>query len=296
MQNEKGPSGPTDPQPLSLTFRLPAPPLQPYLTSYYVLRAGTDGIDDWLPPEWSNARLVLSGQWAWGAGDDPPGPTPGCALFGPTSRAARTQAAPGASLIGIGLTPMGWARLVGVSAETWTDRAGDLADHWPEIAGLQAMLAAMTDNDARVALIEERLLARLAQSAAGDPAWGRAFQCLMSGDISTVKAFAAGSGLHERTLARKSATFFGFAPKPLLRRQRFLRALDRMQRSNGETLTELFGEEFTDQAHFVREFRAFMGMTPTAYRALPRAMMKVAAAERLRMVGRGLQGLHPPPP
>jgi AraC-like DNA-binding protein len=295
MEDTSSATDPAPPQMLSLTFRLPAPALQPYLTSYYLLRAGADGIDDWLPPEWSNARIVLSGQWSWAAGDDAPGPTPGCALFGPTSRAARTRSGPGASLIGIGLTPLGWARLVGVSAETWTDGATDLAAHWPEIAGLQATLAAMTDDDARFALVEERLLARLARSTAGDPAWGRAFQTLMGGDISTVTAFAAGAGLHVRTLSRLSAAFFGFGPKPLLRRQRFLRALDRMQRSPGETLTDLFGDEFTDQAHFVREFRAFMGMTPTAYRALPRELMKVAAAERMRMVGQGLQGLHPSP-
>ena len=50
---------------------------------------------------------------------------------------------------------------------------------------------------------------------------------------------------------------------------------------------------YYDQAHFIRDFRAYMGMTPSAYFNSPRELMRRAADERLRVVGASVQGLHP---
>ena len=88
-----------------------------------------------------------------------------------------------------------------------------------------------------------------------------------------------------RTLSRYCARVFGFAPKHLLRRQRFLDTLGQVRTQPDAKFIELLDERYFDQSHFIRDFRAFMGMTPRAYLARPRDIFQVAAAEQ---VSRGI--------
>jgi AraC-like DNA-binding protein len=278
-----------------LRFFQPAPALRELVSTYYLIGARAAGVDDWLHPEWGNARIALEPGWEWGLAGRVREPLPDATLFGPTSRAANIFGQPGSLAFGVGLLPLGWAVLVGTPANAMADRAAALADFWPEADVVRAALTGAGSDAELVAHVDVALLARLSQAPASDPVLARAHRALMEGDISTVPAFAAGAGLGGRTLGRLSGRLFGFAPKPLLRRQRFLRALDQIMRGGLPSLTAVSSAEYADQAHFTREFRAFMGMSPTAYMALPRKLLKLAAAERMKAFGETLQGLHRPP-
>lgn len=278
-----------------MRFHLPDPGLRECVSAYYSLEVGDAAIDDRLHPEWANIRFALRGDWTWslaGALD----PSPPATLFGPTGRSARITGSPGALLFGIGLLPMGWARLVHVPADRFADRAVPLSELWGARAdALQRSLAHDADDTKRVRRMDELLLGLLTAAPTAEPHLAAIHRVLVSGDFATVSAFAAEVGVTQRTLERLCPKLFGFAPKPLLRRQRFLRTLDRVVHNPGRTLTELLEESYADQSHFVREFRAFMGLSPTAYFAEPRTMMRLAAAERERVVGQTMQGLHQPP-
>ena len=63
---------------------------------------------------------------------------------------------------------------------------------------------------------------------------------------------------HRRRLYQQQ---IGLAPKQVARIVRFQQALHELR-----TADEVSLEGYYDQAHFIREFRAFTGMTPTAYR------------------------------
>ena len=63
---------------------------------------------------------------------------------------------------------------------------------------------------------------------------------------------------------------FGFSPVRLLRRQRFLRTLARVRDALDQPLGQLIDPHYYDQAHFNRDFKAYMGMTPIAYFRSPR--------------------------
>ena len=117
-------------------------------------------------------------------------------------------------------------------------------------------------------------------------------QALVNGNIGTVKDFADELGIAERTFARLCLKVFGFSPKRLLRRQRFLRTLANIGDQLDQPLSTLLDGGFYDQSHFIREFKAYMGITPLAYCNAPRQMMRRAASERLRTMGARVQGLH----
>jgi AraC-like DNA-binding protein len=286
VQNGSGPR---------LRFHLPDPGLRDCVSSYYSLEVGDGAIDDRLHPEWANIRFALRGDWTWSLAGGL-NASPAATLFGPTGRSARITGNPRALLFGIGLLPMGWARLVQVPATLFANRVVPLSELWGNRADrLHRALANDCNDEERVGRLDELLLQLVAEAPPAEPHLAAIHRALASGDIATVSAFAAEVGVTQRTLERLCPKLFGFAPKPLLRRQRFLRSLDRVLHNPGRTLTELLEESYADQSHFVREFKAFMGLTPTAYFAEPRTMMRLAGAERERVVGQTMQGLHLPP-
>jgi AraC-like DNA-binding protein len=275
-------------------FHLPAPPLRELITAYYVVDVPLGHhLVDYLHPEWANIRFVLQGDWGWSIQGAPPFSAQRGALFGPTDRTA-TITASGGLLIGVGLLPLGWARLIGEDAGLYANRGVDLSGVLP---GADALWADLTGRDEaqQVVRLDAYFSARLAVGKAPDPVIAQAHRALMVGDIGDVERFAAEAGIPVRRLQRLCRKTFGFAPKPLLRRQRFLRTLDQISRAADRPLSEGLDTGYYDQAHFIRDFRAFMGMTPTAYFALPREVLRRAAAERTRVVGASLQGLHDAP-
>ena len=69
-------------------------------------------------------------------------------------------------------------------------------------------------------------------------------------------ALAQALGVSSRHLARLSLRKFGFAPKLLLRRQRFLRTLQELRDHPGEGWASLIDAWYYDQSHFVRDIEA----------------------------------------
>ena len=85
----------------------------------------------------------------------------------------------------------------------------------------------------------------------------------------------------ERSLERLCGRYFGFPPKLLLRRQRFLRSLAQFMIDPGHTWSEAIDGQYYDQAQFVRDFRSFMGMTPSEYADAPHPILEKIMAQRM---------------
>ena len=68
-----------------------------------------------------------------------------------------------------------------------------------------------------------------------------------------------------RQLERLCGRYFGLSPKRLLRRERLLRTLDRVRAATPAAWSSVIGEAYADQPHFVREFRWFMHLSPSAW-------------------------------
>ncbi|MEO6286857.1 MAG: helix-turn-helix domain-containing protein [Dyadobacter sp.] len=73
-------------------------------------------------------------------------------------------------------------------------------------------------------------------------------------------------GMSERQLERQFKSKIGVSPKTFLRITRFEKALDIIKSPTFSSLTEVaYQLNYSDQSHFIREFKSFSGYTPQQF-------------------------------
>lgn len=283
---------------VNLRFALPAPPLQAFVTTYYctdvVCSPREPWLEDYLHPEWANLRFLITTQAQSVIGSGALQPCPIVSVTGPTSLAARFRICSGRSW-GIGLLPLGWATLFAGQASDYADRFVDgLAD--PVFAALAPLAQALAGSDgdyaSELALIEAHMAQVFAAAGPADPAIAALNAALVDPDLVSVADLADRMGMTVRSLERLSRRAFGFPPKLLIRRQRFLRSLARFMLDPSLKWLGALDFQYHDQSHFVRDFRRFMGMSPSDYARRDKPMLIAAAQARMAATGQAVQGLH----
>jgi len=277
----------------------PAPPdLEGCFSSFY---SGTftvaDGkrVNDLLQPEWANLRFF--------AGDRPDAGVPG----GDVLKGARLTATGPSSLPvhfelgttrmwGVGLFPLGWAKFCNGSATEVANRVVDGETHpaFANFTGLaDELFGARPDQQAELGRIIAcfRSLNREVPDEARIVAIHAA---IVDSAVASVADFSDHTGLGRRTLERLCHRYFGFSPKLLLRRQRFMRSLAQFMLENATNWSEAMDSHYHDQAQFVREFRSFMGMSPGEYAAREHPILSAFMKERARVWGAAAQTLDRP--
>lgn len=286
---------------VTVRFFMPCAALAPYVTTYYLTEvhvAPGRVVQDWLHPEWANVRFTKTPCWQAAIGSDPmrePAPLIGT---GPTSQAAQFITGP-ARIWGIGLLPQGWARLCNGDAAAQADRFCD-ASVEPAYAAFVPLLDNVFGDEPDPAAEVERIDAHLRglldtrPPADDEPRIRAAHAALLDHEVASVGELAERLGLSPRSLERLSLKAFGFSPKLLLRRQRFLRSLAQFMLDPSLTWIKTLDWQYVDQAHFVRDFKRFMGMSPSAYAQLDHPVLRPAARARAAAAGAAMQALHRP--
>ncbi|WP_395392755.1 helix-turn-helix domain-containing protein [Novosphingobium sp. BL-8A] len=211
----------------------------------------------------------------------------GCrfSVGGPRSQEVRFSMGP-ARQWGFRLSPLGWAALTEVPADRYADRMvdGDLDDAFARFRPLHDLLAedALSPGDQF-----ERLVTFLSavepRPVAHEGLIGAIGRALIDPELRAVADLAAAVDAHPRMVERVCRATFGFPPKLLLRRQRFLRSVEQFTLMPALKWIGAMDEAYHDQAQFVRDFRAFMGMTPREYAALDKPLTEPLLRERARL-------------
>jgi AraC-like DNA-binding protein len=129
----------------------------------------------------------------------------------------------------------------------------------------QAMRRASTPEE-RARATDAFWRARRPARAPG-PAAGIAGRIISDRSILTAAQAAAGSGLTVRSLQRLFQREVGIGPKEVIRRFRLQEAAERLLREPGLACGDLAQDlGYFDQAHFIRDFREVVGVTPEVYR------------------------------
>ncbi len=286
---------------VTVRFFMPSPRLAPYFSTYYLTEAVlAEGkmIEDWLHPEWGNLRFSRNDNLHAGFGNEPFQEAPHFIATGPTCTAAHFVTGPMRAW-GIGLLPLGWARLVGSPADAYADRFTDGSTD-PAFSAFAPLLELIFAGEAKPAAEATRIdsflleLLDLRPPADDEKRILAAHNALVDCDISAVGELAERLAMSSRSLERLSLRAFGFPPKLLLRRQRFLRSLAQFMLDPSLKWINTLDWQYVDQAHFVRDFHRFMGMSPSCYAALDHPVLRAAAAARNTAAGAAVQVLHQP--
>jgi AraC-like DNA-binding protein len=271
---------------ISVRFYRLSEALRPYFTALYLFDIECpDGavVEDYLHPEWAAMRFThgivptacigpgeLVPQWPF-------------VVSGPNSKSIHFGIST-SRIWGLGLMPAGWAKFVDGHARDFADRtvngaAGDAFRLFAPIQELTRDLA--TSPEAIGRKINAFLLRHLNRPSPHEAQILACHAALRNPEIANVAELAERLDLTARSLERLCGRYFGFPPKLLLRRQRFLRSLAQFMLDPGRSWSEALDDQYYDQAQFVRDFRAFMGMAPSEYADMPHPIMQKIIAHRM---------------
>lgn len=284
---------------IQVSFFMPSPELSPYVTTFYhmeIKEAGDVPLVDYLHPEWANIRITNYADLQAGIGEEPLRPVPPFIATGPTSLTTKFSIRAGRSW-GIGLLPLGWLKFVGAPAHLYADRTADAASD-PAFSAFKpltdALFGAGSDPASDAKIIEGHLAKLIKPKSEEDEMVMRVHSALVDTNLSSVSELVEASGMQIRTLERFSKRVFGFPPKLLLRRQRFLRSLAQFMLDPSLSWLKTLDYQYHDQAHFVRDFRRFMTMPPNQYRQMDHPILMAAVRGRMEAAGEAVQALHDP--
>jgi AraC-like DNA-binding protein len=165
--------------------------------------------------------------------------------------------------VGVTFHPAAARALVGYTADELAGRHVSLEQLWSAsvAAELRERLHAVPTPGAQLDLLEGMLAERLRGLRGIHPAVAVALERFRL--TTNVAAVVRDTGYSHRTLAEQFRRTMGIGPKAYLRMARMRRLLKRIGHAPWSDLAAEAG--FSDQAHFVREFRQFTGATPTGY-------------------------------
>lgn len=283
---------------VAVRFAFPAARLRPFVSTYWEMEVTGEGsVEDMLHPEWANIRMSLDRPWDFGASLASVATLtqPGI-IHGPTSRPTYIRGHAGRAF-GIGILPTGWNRFWCADASGFADKFLPLdALMGADAQRLEAQLAKAKDLPARADVADAFLTGLLDRSKRTlfDDQVEALFQVLIDPANATVEQITKTLGLPQARLGRLSKRGFGFPPKLLLRRQRFLRMLGTLHARPYADWVDFIDPQYVDQSHMIRDFQDFLGLAPSRYFALRRPILKAATEGRAALFGQPLQGLHHP--
>ncbi|GAA1342324.1 DUF6597 domain-containing transcriptional factor [Saccharothrix algeriensis] len=223
-------------------FLEPSADLAPHVARYWVVHWSYDRPYRQLVVPYPNVHLVFRDGRA--------------TVSGVSSRHVSRELAGEGWVFGVAFRPGRFRGFLGAPVRTITDRT--VPSMFPDPAG-----------PVDVASVEEVLRARLPEpDPAAELAAGIVAAVVARPGITRVSELAEGTGRSPRQLQRLFAEHVGVGPKWVIRRYRLHEVTQRMAagaRIDWAALAADLG--YADQAHFVRDFTAMFGETPTGYAA-----------------------------
>ena len=256
--------------PYSFEFVEAPADLRPYCNSLYIFRAAAPGFEDWLPAYSGQLAVVPSGRADMVFDKGRVGHTSEVTLMGPLLKARQFRINGPMLMLGVSLNFRGWAALTQLPVNENHD------DFLPPETGFASELIerlAAIPEALRSGAMDERegldAMACVVRDGLGElsvrhvQVIDTTLEWLSSSFKPEIEVLQDKLPYSERQVQRLVTRFFGQPPVRLIRRYRAVRAATLL--SLPELPVELEAEirdAFYDQAHMIKEIRAFTGRTP----------------------------------
>ena len=268
-----------------IAYWAPGEELAPYVTGYHRYQAPRvpGGYRDALFPSWPTIRISLDGveDWSVRLGNRTFDPVPRDAFFGPSSSAGYLTTY-GGTVVGVGLKPFGWAQLFGGDIARYANRVVplDAID-----AGGSVLRAALEDGVPPWEALEAWVSARLHRRPPADPRIDQLSRLLENPATTRIEALAEALEMTPRGLATLTRFNFGFTPKLLLRRTRFMRALSGVLTEPARGPEVLDAAGYWDRSHFLRDSHLFLGCSVRDFQRRRGPLNQLALTAREEVLG-----------
>lgn len=274
----------------ALRYELPANPLRSVLSSYGVLDsdpAVQSGPGSWVLPGWARLWIILAPDPLHVRIHNRQYPSVRAAmLFGVTSRAMPVSAYGGVSIV-VDIGPVAWARLFQPSAELLRDRITPLDELLPR-GWSEDLITCIerTDRGAQVkSALDDFFLERMPPPHPQEQLIARISALLRNESTHDLTDAAAQVGIGKRALLGLTKRYFGFPPKMLSMRTRFLRALTAMMLDDDVPNFSSIPAGYHDSSHFIRDANRFLGMTPRRFLAIEMPYTRAVLRARMLVTG-----------
>jgi AraC-like DNA-binding protein len=254
---------------LTLRYFEPCDQLRTYVSSFYCVVGALDeeqNLEDHLLPSPATVRIELKGNWQYRFGKGIPNSFPKVALIGPTNLPMEVMTRGSFSLVGADLTPLGLLVLWTTSVKDIVNRVVDYTPYVPEddltenlVINFEAIQAIF------LKLFTPKLKIKIPSQMTEIIKTFEKYTHTSYNDEYSVTKLVAALGLSERQSERISTRYFGLPPKQLMRRARFLHAVELILTNPNADWQDVAGNSYFDQSHFCREFKKFCHLTPTQF-------------------------------
>ena len=280
---------------MRMRYDLPDPALSDFVTGYAIYTSSDPAamLNWYLPAPAMISVLVDAGPLEVSIGNHRFGPLDRASLYGPTSRAFRTETHGGIA-VGIGLSALGWARMTARSAGDFHNRVVPLASvTGPAMSTRLTEGLDLLDDDAKIKPLLDSILPLLFRRPHPREDLIRAFSALTVTDgVIEMKDVADRLDIPTHELRRMATRYFGMPPKLLLRRARFLRSFIRLITDAGLNDYSKIDSSYFDASHFLRDAGTFLGTTPRRFVASDTVFLKASLRARAAVIGAPTQALH----
>ena len=173
-------------------------------------------------------------------------------------------------VVGTKFRPGGFAGLIDEDVAALTDRTVPLGEFFGAAGDALATEVRAAPTDRAATAVVERFLRERAPHADPRLALVTRIMALLLEDTSITRVDQLAAGLHmsPRSLQRLFARYVGVSPKWVLQRIRLHEATERIADGPQLDWADLALElGYADQAHFINDFRAYVGRSPAEYAA-----------------------------
>jgi len=263
----------------------PGDRLKPYVKCYYSYESDANvTFDDTVFP--SGCMEIIfnlgTGNWQTAPSGSDFITTPPVELWGQITQPLQVRSLGRNTMLGIRFYPHAAAYFVNDKVDLFNNQVADFQGL--SIKGVNELYERLQDTpswDRRIALIEAFLLQRLSLA---EHRWDKStmissiMQELTQDDFfDNIENVAARYGITSRYLQKLFLQYTGLTPKLYSKINRFQNSLRLVTSQKEISLTSIaYHCGYFDQSHFIREFKAFTGLTPSGY-AVEKSPVTLAA-------------------
>lgn len=256
---------------MEFTYFPPSEILKPYIRHYYLFHsAQAAAFEDTVFPSGDMEIIFNLGEGTWST----PGNTnPPIELWGQITKPLAIRSAGSHTMLGVKFFPHSAAYFLDDAIGQFNDQVSDLGSILGNpVKQLHHRLQATPRTADRIALLESFLVSRLTGGEKRSFRIDRVGHILKTMAIhpadaaeTRINAIATRHGITSRYLNKLLYQHTGLTPVSFNKIRRFQFSL-RLIARNDQPLTSIAYESgYFDQSHFIKEFKSFTGLTPSAY-------------------------------